>query len=212
MLLITKLRKRLKKPLPGISAQLKMMNSVMKQKAPDTYFNAPEDAKKACVMVLLFKKEGVWHTVLMQRPESPYPHSKQVSLPGGKLEAIDASLEAGALRETEEEFGIPSDDIETIGRLSKLYIPVSDFLVHPFVGFLQKAPRYGIDYNEVEEIIEVKLEDLKNPLLRKEKNIQTFGGYTLKNTPYFDLNGKVVWGATAMMLSEFIEVLETLDI
>jgi 8-oxo-dGTP pyrophosphatase MutT (NUDIX family) len=212
MLLITKLKKRLKEPLPGISAQLKMMSSVMKQKAPDAYFNAPEDAKKACVMVLLFKKEDMWHTVLMQRPESPYPHSKQVSLPGGKLEAIDASLEAGALRETEEEFGIPSDDIETIGRLSKLYIPVSDFLVHPFVGFLQKAPRYSIDYNEVEEIIEIKLEDLKNPLFRKEKNIQTFGGYTLKNTPYFDLNGKVVWGATAMMLSEFVEVLETLDI
>jgi 8-oxo-dGTP pyrophosphatase MutT (NUDIX family) len=211
MKLITQLKERLQGPLPGIDAQLKMMSTGMKKKDSNAYFKASEDAKKACVMLLLFKKEGDWHTALMQRPESSYPHSKQISFPGGGLEAIDASLEAGALRETEEEFGIPSRNIETIGRLTDLYIPVSGYLVHPFVGYLEEAPTYIPDPNEVSEIIEVRIADLLNPELRKMTNMEIFGGHTLKDTPYYDLNNKVVWGATAMMLSEFVDVLETLE-
>jgi 8-oxo-dGTP pyrophosphatase MutT (NUDIX family) len=211
MHLINKLRERLQEPLPGIAAQLKMMSSKMKNGDSSIYFRAAEDAKKACVMLLLFQKGTTWYTALMQRPESEYPHSKQISFPGGGLEEQDADLEAGAIRETQEEFGIPGKEIETIGQLSKLYIPISGYLVHPFVGYLKKAPKYIPDEKEVSEIIEVKLEDLLNPDLRKKTNINTFGGYILRDTPYFDLNDKVVWGATAMMLSEFVEVMETLD-
>ncbi len=211
MHLINQLRERLEKPLPGISAQKKMMNSKMKDRDPSLYFKAVEGAKKACVMLLLFQKKTTWYTALMQRPETEYPHSKQISFPGGGLEAEDADLEAGAKRETEEEFGIPGKEIETIGRLSNLYIPISGYLVHPFVGYLKKAPKYIPDEKEVSEIIEVKLQDLLNPALRKKTNIETFGGFTLKDIPYFDLNNKIVWGATAMMLSEFVEVVETLD-
>lgn len=208
---IEALKEQLKATLPGTAAQMKMMSTGLKKNDPDMYFNIPEDAKKACVMLLLFQKEGRWHTVLMQRPESPYAHSKQISFPGGGLEEQDASLEAGALRETEEEFGIKSADIQTIGELSQLYIPVSNYLIYPFVGYLDYAPTYNPDPNEVAGIIEVKLTDLLNPALRKEKTIKTSSGYVLKDVPYFDLNNKVVWGATAMMLSEFVTIVEGMD-
>jgi 8-oxo-dGTP pyrophosphatase MutT (NUDIX family) len=210
MTFISKLEERLSSPLPGIEAQLKMMSSGLRKNDPEMYQRVAEDAKKACVLLLLFQKEGAWHTVLMQRPETPYPHSKQISFPGGGLEDSDADLAAGAVRETEEEFGIPRENITVIGRLSQLYIPVSGYLVYPFVGYLKEAPSYTPDPKEVAEIIEVKIEDLINPALRKLTQIKIPSGITLKEVPYFDLKGKVVWGATAMMLNEFSEILESL--
>lgn len=212
MVFISKLKEHLLRPLPGIDAQLKMMSTGLRKKDPDMYVKAAEDAKKACVLLLLFQKEGAWHTALMERPESPYAHSKQISFPGGGLEAFDADLAAAALRETEEEFGIPKQDITLIGRLSQLYIPVSGYLVHPFVGYLEQAPDYTPDPKEVAEVIEVKIEDLIDPNLRKLTKIEMSSGFTLKDVPYFDLKEKVVWGATAMMLNEFSEILEALKV
>lgn len=207
---IKQLHEGLKAPLPGLEAQLIMMSSGLKKTNREMYLNIAEGAKKAAVMLLLFQKNEEWYTTLMQRPESPYAHSKQVSFPGGGVEDIDNSLKAAALRETEEEFGIPREDIRVIGRLSQLYIPVSNYLVHPFVGYLAKIPSYIPDPNEVDEIIEVKVDDLLNPNLRKITQIKTSSGLNLKNVPYFDVNNKVVWGATAMMLSEFIELIKRL--
>ena len=211
MTFILKLKERLLEPLPGIETQLKMMNTSLRNNGPDRYRKVAEDAKKACVLLLLFRKEGAWHTVLMQRPETAYAHSKQISFPGGGLEDSDADLAAGALRETEEEFGIPRENISVVGRLSQLYIPVSGYLVYPFVGYLAEAPSYTPDPKEVADIIEVKVEDLINPSLRKLTTIETPNGLTLKEVPYFDLEGKIVWGATAMMLNEFSEILKTLQ-
>jgi 8-oxo-dGTP pyrophosphatase MutT (NUDIX family) len=211
MTFILKLKERLLEPLPGIETQLKMMSTGLRNNDPDQYRKAAEDAKKACVLLLLFQKEGAWHTVLMQRPKTAYPHSKQISFPGGGLEDSDADLAAGALRETEEEFGIPRENISVVGRLSQLYIPVSGYLVYPFVGYLEEPPSYTPDPKEVAEIIEVKVEDLINPNLRKLTTIEIPNGQTLKEVPYFDLKGKVVWGATAMMLNEFAEMLGVLQ-
>ncbi|BDS12141.1 NUDIX hydrolase [Aureispira anguillae] len=210
MELIEQLKERLKEPLPGLDAQLKMMSSGLKKNNPDMYFKASDQAKKACVMLLLFQKENKWYTVLMERPESPYAHSKQVSFPGGGLEEFDADLAAAALRETEEEFGIPNQNITIIGRLSQLYIPVSNYLVYPFIGYLKTAPTYTPDPNEVAEIIEVQIDDLLNPNLQKLTKIKTSSGLILKDVPYFSLNQKIVWGATAMMLSEFVEIVKLL--
>lgn len=208
---ILKLKERLLEPLPGIEAQLKMMNTGLRKNDPEMYRKAAENAKEACVLLLLFQKEGVWHTVLMQRPKTNYAHSKQISFPGGGLEDSDVDLGAGALRETEEEFGIPRENITLIGRLSELYIPVSGYLVYPFVGYLTEAPTYTPDPKEVAEVIEVKIENLIDPSLRKLTNIETPNGLKLKNVPYFDLKDKVVWGATAMMLNEFSEILSALE-
>lgn len=211
MTFILKLKERLLEPLPGIEAQLRMMSTGLRKNDPDMYRKAAKDAKKACVLLLLFQKEGAWHTALMERPETPYPHSKQISFPGGGLEDSDVDLAAGALRETEEEFGIPRENITVVGRLSQLYIPVSGYLVYPFVGYLEEAPSYTPDPKEVAEIIEAKVEDLIDPSLRKLTTIEIPNGLTLKEVPYFDLKGKIVWGATAMMLNEFAEILGVLQ-
>ena len=210
MSLIQKITKQLNTTLPGKSAQIKMMRTDLNQKLKDHYFDPAKEAKKACVMLLLYQKNNHWYTALMQRPKSPHAHSRQISLPGGRLEAYDSSLEAAAKRETEEEFGISAQEIETIGRLSDLYIPVSNFLVHPFVGYLKKQPQFVPNAKEVESIIEVRINDLMNLSLRKVKDIRTEQGYLLEDIPYFDLSNKVVCGATAMMLSEFTEILGAL--
>ena len=209
--LIQDLRKRLQEPLPGIAAQMKMIShrlAISNDKV--SRFKIPETHKKASVLALLYLKENAWYTALMQRPESPYPHSRQVSFPGGGVEAIDLDAKDTALRETEEEFGIPKDNIEVIGRLTDLYIPVSNYLVHPFVGYLSTPPLFIPDKSEVEEILEIPIAHLLDTQNRKIKTIATHSG-TLPDVPYFDLNQRVVWGATAMMLSEFATVLEELE-
>ena len=208
---IQQLQERLSQPLPGMKAQSLMMGARFREKESNAYAKVSADARQAAVMVLLFQKEGKWYTNLMQRPESDYAHSKQVSLPGGGLEEEDANLEACATRETEEEFGIPRTDIQVLGALSALYIPVSNYLVQPFVGYLNATPSYTRDPNEVEEILEVALEDLLDPTLRKVTTIDTSSGFTLKDIPYFDVVGKTVWGATAMMLSELVYLLGELQ-
>ncbi|MCP4438764.1 MAG: CoA pyrophosphatase [Aureispira sp.] len=207
--LIHQLRERLLAPLPGLDAQLRMTSKNIGTIRRG--YKVPEKHKKAAVMTLLYKKEDIWHTALMQRPESPYPHSKQVSFPGGGVEEIDFSFKHAALRETEEEFGIPQQEIEVIGNLSQLYIPVSGYLVYPFVGVMNNVPSFVPDTSEVAEIIEVPVRHLLDQSLRKKTSIEIFGGHVLDNVPYFDLASKVVWGATAMMLSEFSTVLEEIE-
>lgn len=207
--LIMQLRDRLQESLPGLEAQLRMTSKSIGTIRRD--YKVPEQHKKAAVMVLLYPKKTVWNIALMQRPESPYPHSKQISFPGGGVEDVDASFAHAALRETEEEFGIPQQDIEVIGNLSELYIPVSGYMVYPFVGVMQDVPTFVPDPNEVAEIIEVPLHQLVDKTLQKKTSIEIFGGAVLENVPYFNLANKVVWGATAMMLSEFLTVLEEIE-
>lgn len=204
---ITQLKERLEQSLPGMEAQSKMLSKTMhkngRASAPE---EAITDAKKAAVMLLLFQKDGVWYTTLMQRPETPYPHSRQISFPGGGAEPTDGSFEATALRETEEEFGIDASLISVVGALSPLYIPVSKYLVYPFVGYMNAPPVYDIQEEEVDEVIEVKVADLLADDVIKITHIETSSGLKLKEVPYFDVANKVVWGATAMMLHEFVTI------
>lgn len=208
--LIQKLRQALTQPLPGLPIQARMMSRRFKQVDPKMYTPPTEGVRQAAVMALLFQKEGNWYTALMQRPESNYAHSRQVSFPGGSLEAEDVDLLACAKRETEEEFGIPREDIEGLGALSQLYIPVSGFLVQPYAGYLRQAPSYTPNESEVEEVLEIPLSDLLDPARRKVTEIVLPSGVTLKDIPYYDVHDKIVWGATAMMLSEFVYLLEQL--
>lgn len=201
------IQKALKNGLPGPVAQAKMMNPIFRKPSMEHYFNPPENAKKASVLILLYPKETQWHFALMQRPYSPYAHSRQISLPGGQKEYNDINDAATALRETEEEFGIDKNKIELIGQLSQLYIPVSRFLVQPFIGTMNETPVFNPDKKEVEAIIEVPINRLLDPRTVDKKDISTANDYVLKDTPYFNLNSKVVWGATAMILSEFKELL-----
>ena len=166
-----------------------------------------EQAKKAAVMALFYPDHFNETTlVLILRNSYPGVHSAQVGFPGGKIESFDPSYQAAALRETEEEIGVNSRRIQVIKAMSPLYIPPSNFMVYPFLGILEHNPDFVRDVNEVQDIIEVKLATF----LDKESVIVTkvTTSYNVDvEVPAFLLNGHVVWGATAMMLSEIKEVL-----
>ena len=163
--------------------------------------------RNAAVMILLFTRDGSWHTVLMKRPEYAGTHSNQISLPGGKFEDSDADLEETALREIREEIGIDDSRIRILGNLSPLHIPVSGIEVLPVIGFYPGTPDFQPDPSEVAYLIETPLEDLLNPRNTREK-FRTLM-CKLVRVPYFQIGEEHVWGATAMILSEFLEVVRT---
>jgi len=166
-----------------------------------------KNAKESAVLILHYEKNNEVFLALIQRTIYEGKHSGQISFPGGKKELNDKSLKETALRETFEEIGIEPKNIEILAELTHLHIPVSNFLVYPFVGELNCSPTFIKQEKEVEQIIEVKLSDILNTkniiekeILWKEKNI-TF------KTPAYKVNGIEIWGATAMILSEYLEII-----
>jgi len=198
------LESALKSPLPGQEAQTKMMPSL----SDKSRFSlaAKTDAKDGGVMILFYQKNGNWYFPLIQRPDYDGVHAKQISFPGGKKDNEDEDLIATALRETKEEVGIISKEIKVLGSLTELYIIASNYNVLPVVGYLRGIPKFIGDDREVDEVIEVKLDDLMLEANRKEKPMTILQGITI-HAPFFDLNHKVVWGATAMILSELKAIL-----
>ena len=199
-LFIDQLALDLKSILPGRKAQYKMAPELRLENRHGYYLNA-------AVMILLFIRADSWHTVLMKRPEYAGAHSNQISLPGGKFEDNDADLEETALREIREEIGIDDKRIRVLGKLSRLHIPVSGIEVLPVVGFYPDRPDFQPDPSEVAYLIEVPLKDLLDPGNTREK-IRTLMCKLVK-VPYFKIGKEQVWGATAMILSEFLEVIRT---
>jgi 8-oxo-dGTP pyrophosphatase MutT (NUDIX family) len=201
------LRQRLAQPLPGMEAQFKM---AFAHRIEELRRNPaiPPDAKVACVLNLLHRHNGHWRIVLIQRTENPRDrHSGQVSFPGGRYEELDGELVNVALREAHEEIGVSPLEVEVLGRLTELYIPVSNFVVHPFVGVLLGPSDFIPQIGEVETILTPPLTLFMQAENRKMMDITVTHGVTLKGVPYFDVDGRVVWGATAMILSEFLDVL-----
>lgn len=199
---IERLIERHAQGLPGRPFQLKKAVLARRQ-----IFEAPPTARQSAVLILLFPKAGEWHVVLTERVGSANdPHSHQISFPGGSLDASDESLEACALRETHEEVGILPEMVNIIGKMTDLYIPVSNFHVHPFLGWTAAPPQYVPQTTEVKDIIEAPLSILTNSDNHKKKDMD-IRGMRLPDVPYFDVHGRVVWGATAMMLSEFLELI-----
>jgi 8-oxo-dGTP pyrophosphatase MutT (NUDIX family) len=185
--------------LPGKQAQFQM--------APEMRLHFPEtkDAQPAAVLILLYPHNNELHTVFMKRPEETGHHSGQVSFPGGKNELHDINLEQTALREASEEIGVIPNDIEIIGKLTPLNIPVSNFEVHPYVGYINYKPNFIPDPVEVAYLIEPSLSLLLANKTRCEES-RIFRN-TKVNVPYFNVNNEKIWGATAMMLNEFLTVI-----
>ena len=202
--LISLIAQNLNQPLPGPEAQYRMAHAVR-----GSYPATSADARVACVLLALYPKQNDWHLVLIQRVSSnPNDrHGGQISFPGGGYEEADGTLEQGALREANEEVGIIAEDVTLLGRLTELFIPVSNFIVHPFVGWLDYTPAFTPQLSEVHAIVEVPLDSLLDPANRRKTEIKLPNNITLKEVPYFDINGHIVWGATAMMLNEFLEVI-----
>ncbi|MDX2135750.1 MAG: CoA pyrophosphatase [Saprospiraceae bacterium] len=197
---------RLAAPLPGRDAQYRMASLRRREDNEQFYTQPTTDARVASVLNLLHYHEGQWRTVLIQRTSNPKDrHSGQVSFPGGRWEETDESLEQVALREAEEEVGIDPTRVRLLGRLTELYIPVSNYIVHPFVGMLEGEARFVPQPGEVAAVITPELRIFRHPDIRKVIDLPLGNGITLPRVPYFEVDGHVVWGATAMIMNEFLE-------
>ena len=203
-LFIDNLKTNLQKPLPGEEAQFEMAH-VNREKLADL-FAEYKNYRASAVLILLYPNEQNQTSVLLiERMAYNGHHSGQIAFPGGKVEPGDIDLQATALREFFEETG--SDAIPTvIGKLTPVYIPVSKFMVQPFVSYVEEKPNFTASAYEVNELIEWEIDHLLNLDIIKETTLEPTPGYKLK-TPYFDVQGKVLWGATAMMLNELKWVL-----
>lgn len=202
---IQQLQERLKKPLPGPRAHARMVPSG--QLDARLRITPRPDARPGSVLLLIYPKKGRLYFPLMLRPEYDGHHGGQVSLPGGKVEPSDPDRNYTALREAEEELGIARNDVQLIGTLSELYIPPSNFLVLPVVGVLPYRPHFVLDPVEVAAVIETPLE----ALFAVENQLETDRPPGVKRpfrVPYFALEEHIVWGATAMILSEFASISE----
>jgi 8-oxo-dGTP pyrophosphatase MutT (NUDIX family) len=197
---VYQLEQELKKPLPGLDAQLRMAPEIRHP------VNSDRPLRDGGVMILVYPHDCLWHTVFIKRTEYDGIHSGQVSFPGGIYEDQDITLVNTALRETREETGLPVSAVTVIGQLSSLLIPVSHVNVHTFVGRVEYRPAFRHDPAEVQYLIEVSLEELLNEEHHKTGTMTVLGRDI--TVPYFDIQGNRIWGATAMILSEFLEVVK----
>ena len=204
---IRHIERQLQKPLPGYDAQAKMAH------VSRTAYEGepPQDAMQAAVLALFFHKNHAWRLALIERESINVNdrHRGQISFPGGRRDDTDTDLSATALREAEEEIGAPTNKVKLLGPLTPLYIPVSNFHVHPFVGILEDisplafVPQAG----EVKAVLDPTFEDFLNPANRYATNIRIGESLSLPQVPCFDIEGRLVWGATAMILSELLEAI-----
>ena len=193
---INQLKKRIKHTLPGRKAQ-----SIMMIKSNNPLKNIKNKKKiPAAVLILLFYKNDKWNFFLTKRTQIVNYHKGQISLPGGRHEDKE-SLQETAKRETEEEIGVNSKYINIIGPLTPLYVPVSNFKIYPFIGWVKNKPKIKIQDNEVERIFSISIDEFILESTQKIKKSNLYGEKVL--VPYFDINNEIVWGATSVILSEF---------
>ena len=194
-------------PLPAETSHFKMVPP-FRQKLLKKQQEAIKKAKHAGVLALFYPdKNQETRFVLILRNTYPGVHSAQVAFPGGKLEDQDISLKNTALRETYEEVGVPINDVKVIKKISQVYIPPSNFYVQPFIGITQITPKFIKQDDEVEALIEVNLKHFLDDEALVFKKVKT--SYSVEvEVPAFKLNDYVVWGATAMMLSEIKDLLK----
>lgn len=197
------LKDRLNQNLPGQDAQIEMApKPVDGGELRD--MNPPPEVNQSSVLVLLFPNEDGELELTLTLRSNDIDHGGQISFPGGRAEEKESPVET-ALREAEEEIGIDPGKVTIIGTLSDLYVSNSKNLVTPVVGFLQSRPDFKINPLEVEEVFAVELDSLlhKKNLTVEDWNLHT---YTYK-VPYWDVHRVPLWGATAMMLNELLELI-----
>lgn len=201
--LASAIRQQIEKKLPGLEAHKTMLPEG--RTMPDNYLENINHYKQSAVFALIFQEENTFHLLLTQRHQYEGKHSGQISFPGGKKEEGDENLLITAYRETYEEVGIHEKQIELISSLSPLYIPVSNFYVQPYLGYVSTLPELVINTREVKSIVKFPVLALNNPTLLKIKKIEASSGLFL-TVPAFELNEHVIWGATAMMLREIGDI------
>lgn len=207
MTLVESLAARLQQRLPGADAQLKMSPASATASTRPLVNDAPADARHAAALILLYEFHGEFHIPLTVRRDDLLHHPGQISLPGGGIDEGEMA-EAASLREAEEEIGVDPSTVRILGSLTPLYVIVSGFVVTPFVGVVDARPEFRAEVREVAEILEVPLLQLMDPTRRLWGN-RTREGYLIR-FPYFAVGSPPhhqVWGATAMILAELVELL-----
>jgi 8-oxo-dGTP pyrophosphatase MutT (NUDIX family) len=196
---------RLQQPLPGEAAQRRFEPELSygRHRGPPA-----ADAMSAAVLLLLYHRESEWWLPLTVRTTTVATHAGQISLPGGKVDVGETSVDA-ALRELEEELGVSRRGIELLGELSPLYLFVSNFLVHPWVAVVDSRPAFAPNPDEVAELLEVPLSHLLDPAnhsihARRQRGVAL-------SVPHFQWGRYRIWGATSMILGELVEVIDSMN-
>ncbi len=201
---LIKLTATLLDDLPGEAAQFRM--APMARKRISEMPLGDDSIRKAAVMIPLFKNLETDCLLLTVRSTYEGAHSGQVSFPGGKFDENESDPIQVALREMEEEVGIKAEHVQIIGKLSPIFIPVSKMHVQPVIAWVHDANWMANRY-EVAQLLEVPIHQLFQTNVIKKKSMEFIPGMPVE-VPYFDIQGHVVWGATAMIISELLSVLE----
>ena len=198
-----RLKTELRKGLPGTEVQWLMASSDRRLK--DFPRIPGKDARLAAVLILIYPVNGSVHTVFMQRHDYVGVHGGQISFPGGKMEPSDMDIIATAIREANEETGVPVSLINILGTLTPLFIPVSNMLVTPVLGWTEVKPEFKHQAEEVVFLFDAELRRFLDPTIIKVKTM------TIRSIPvdvkYYDYDGNVIWGATAMILNELLTII-----
>ena len=201
-LFIESLKSDLQNTLPGREAQAKMMPVIHESHLQ--YFNDELKLRPAAVMIMLFAEDSKIKTVFIERTPDPGPHSGQIAFPGGRKDPEDTNLIETAIRETNEEVGVSLNRNQIIGNLTPIEIPISGYSVLPVISVLPKRPDFMVCYEEVNDIFVVDLLALLK--IKQHKTVPARGIHI--ETPCYMFDETIIWGATAMVLSEFEEVIK----
>jgi len=199
------LEARLKGPKPGLAAQLKMVPEP--RPGQKTYDEVQDTCRPAAVLILIYPHRGKMHLVLTLRTSKVDHHRDQVSLPGGEKDGHETVVEA-ALRETAEELGVRASAVRVLGQLTPLYIPPSNFCIFPVVAAAEKRPRFHRAPAEVAEVIDLPLDILLDPGKVRREVWRLRDQDTV--VPFYAFGGHKIWGATAMVLAEFAEIIASI--
>ncbi|GAB3809375.1 CoA pyrophosphatase [Spirosoma humi] len=197
------LRQRLQEPLPGEAAHKKMASTARYRLG----IKPNERTRRSAVLICFYPYQNSIYLPLILRPQYDGVHAGQMAFPGGRMERIDENLTRTALREAQEEVGIRVSDVKVLGLLTELYIPPSNFYVQPVVGVLPYRPDFYPDPREVEAVVEVSLDTLLDETIVGDSQIEVRG--VLVDAPFYQIQGYRVWGATAMMISELLMVMDS---
>lgn len=201
---LSSIKKLIEKDLPGEEAHKTM--SPLERPLSSLALKETKNYKESAVSVILFDKKQKAEIVLIKRQTYEGKHSGQIAFPGGKKEKHDSDLKQTSIRECKEEIGIDLLSEMYLGKLTPVYIPISNFYVEPHVFYLQtERLNFKLDRFEVEEIFSIKMLDLLNPANQTTEQISIMTEFK-KDIPCFKINNKIIWGATALMLNELKEI------
>lgn len=201
----SKIQQAILLPLPGIDAQV-MLGRVG---AVDLkrFHQIPDHAIQSAVMIILYEKQNTIFIPFIVRANDGRVHSGQIAFPGGRFDTGDQNLQHTALREVAEEIGVNPLKLNVIGKLTPLYIPPSNYLVHPFIAVAKQLPIFKRDDIEVAEILELKLNDFLDQNVIIESTFKVTTGEDVKAS-CFNIQGNLIWGATAMIMNELLEIIK----